>query len=184
MFKKANALFVVFFLLNAACATIIKGGKQQFAIRASSSDVKDAKVKIFKTTGMGKGMEIDGGSLPMQTTLKTGDGYFSGASYRIEVEAPGYETKKVNLDTSVRWGWYGLGNIIFGGLIGYLIVDPMTGAMWALDTEDDEVIVRMNTSSDAPKKKALMTLPDSETLTVMSISDVPEHLKKKMKRIN
>ncbi len=28
-------------------------------------------------------------------------------------------------------GWY-IGNIIFGGLIGFLIVDPLTGAMWKL----------------------------------------------------
>jgi hypothetical protein len=29
-------------------------------------------------------------------------------------------------------GWY-IGNILFGGLIGILIVDPLTGAMWKLD---------------------------------------------------
>lgn len=28
-------------------------------------------------------------------------------------------------------GWY-FGNILFGGLIGMLIVDPATGAMWKL----------------------------------------------------
>ena len=26
-----------------------------------------------------------------------------------------------------------LGNLVFGGLIGYIIVDPLTGAMWKLD---------------------------------------------------
>jgi hypothetical protein len=29
-------------------------------------------------------------------------------------------------------GWY-LGNIVFGGLVGLLVVDPLTGAMWKLD---------------------------------------------------
>ena len=29
-------------------------------------------------------------------------------------------------------GWY-IGNVVFGGLIGLLIVDPETGAMWRLD---------------------------------------------------
>jgi hypothetical protein len=28
-------------------------------------------------------------------------------------------------------GWY-IGNILFGGVIGFLIVDPATGAMWKL----------------------------------------------------
>ena len=30
------------------------------------------------------------------------------------------------------WYW---GNILFGGLIGWLIVDPATGAMWKLKDE-------------------------------------------------
>lgn len=29
-------------------------------------------------------------------------------------------------------GWY-MGNLLFGGFIGFLIVDPATGAMWKLD---------------------------------------------------
>ena len=29
-------------------------------------------------------------------------------------------------------GWYLAGNFIFGGLLGWLIVDPATGAMWNL----------------------------------------------------
>lgn len=28
-------------------------------------------------------------------------------------------------------GWY-VGNVVFGGLIGLLIVDPATGAMWGI----------------------------------------------------
>lgn len=28
-------------------------------------------------------------------------------------------------------GWY-IGNLLFGGIIGLLIVDPATGAMWTL----------------------------------------------------
>ena len=42
-------------------------------------------------------------------------------------------TEKV-LETRMN-GWY-LGNIIFGGLIGALIVDPATGAMWTFKEND------------------------------------------------
>jgi hypothetical protein len=35
-------------------------------------------------------------------------------------------------------GWY-WGNILFGGLIGMIIVDPATGAMYKLDTEAVDV---------------------------------------------
>jgi hypothetical protein len=32
-------------------------------------------------------------------------------------------------------GWYLVGNFFFGGLIGWLIIDPLTGAMWTLSPE-------------------------------------------------
>lgn len=31
-------------------------------------------------------------------------------------------------------GWY-FGNILLGGFLGMVIIDPATGAMWELDTE-------------------------------------------------
>ncbi len=37
----------------------------------------------------------------------------------------------VTFDTKLD-GWY-FGNLIFGGLLGILIIDPATGAMWRLD---------------------------------------------------
>lgn len=38
-------------------------------------------------------------------------------------------------------GWY-VGNIIFGGLIGLLLVDPITGAMWKLpDTAQGNLVI-------------------------------------------
>lgn len=45
----------------------------------------------------------------------------------------GYESKKINIECKLN-GWY-FGNILIGGLIGFLIVDPATGAMYKLDSE-------------------------------------------------
>ncbi|MFG0400611.1 hypothetical protein ACF8D8_17535, partial [Pseudomonas sp. zjy_11] len=42
----------------------------------------------------------------------------------------GYPDKTIELDSSLS-GWY-WGNILLGGLIGMLIVDPLTGAMYKL----------------------------------------------------
>ncbi len=45
-------------------------------------------------------------------------------------------------------GWY-IGNIIFGGLIGWLIVGPLTGAMYALpESVTVEMADELNISSD------------------------------------
>ena len=49
---------------------------------------------------------------------------------------PGYSPTEVKLDSSVS-GWY-FGNLLFGGLIGMLIVDPLTGAMFNLTPEKIE----------------------------------------------
>lgn len=43
----------------------------------------------------------------------------------------GYNTAALPLRTSVD-GWY-WGNFLFGGLIGFLIVDPVTGAMFKVN---------------------------------------------------
>jgi len=35
--------------------------------------------------------------------------------------------------------WYLAGNIVFGGIAGWLIVDPLTGAMWRLSPKEVNV---------------------------------------------
>ena len=68
------------------------------------------------------------GRTPTTLNLRSKESYFHGADYVIEAG----ETK-VPLDSSLN-GWY-WGNLLFGGLIGFFIVDPATGAMWRLPKE-------------------------------------------------
>lgn len=44
----------------------------------------------------------------------------------------GYATGFTTIDYHVS-NWYWFGNILFGGLIGWFIVDPITGDMYYLD---------------------------------------------------
>ncbi len=46
---------------------------------------------------------------------------------------PGYKVTEVELTPKMS-GWY-WGNLLFGGLIGMLAVDPATGAMWNIAPE-------------------------------------------------
>jgi hypothetical protein len=57
-------------------------------------------------------------------------GYFKGQTYRLVFEMPTYATAELTLGSSVS-GWY-FGNLVLGGLIGMLIVDPLTSAMYNL----------------------------------------------------
>jgi hypothetical protein len=172
------------------CASIVKGGKQEVSIRLNQPDVADAKVSIYTAKSLSdQGALVASGAPTLLTKLKTGNGFFGGASYKVVVEAPGYQKKEVFLDTSLRWGWYVFGNFMFGGLIGLLIVDPATGAMWALDVEDDELKVSLeskteSTPTPAGKKKVLNTTPDVQDVKIVLLKDIPEKYRDKLVRVS
>ncbi len=77
-----------------------------------------------------KGFVVSNGVTPGQIMLKAGAGYFDGETYTITYRKEGHADQTTVLDSEID-GWY-WGNIIFGGLIGMLIVDPSSGAMYKL----------------------------------------------------
>ncbi|MBU2712004.1 hypothetical protein KCG35_13115 [Zooshikella sp. WH53] len=80
-----------------------------------------------------EGQTIHQGTTPETVSLNAGNGYFSGADYTVTFSREGYNDLTINLESTVD-GWY-WGNLLFGGLIGMLIVDPATGAMYKLPAE-------------------------------------------------
>ena len=68
------------------------------------------------------------------TAIIIGNGFFKPAGYEVAFSKEGFQTKKIQVTASVN-GWY-IGNIIFGGLLGLLIIDPATGAMYTLSPKD------------------------------------------------
>jgi hypothetical protein len=116
----------------AGCASIVKGGAQDLEIRSNPPlarfEVRDNRGEASALTG----------TTPGKVTLKKGAGYFKGGDYSIVVSKPGYESVTVPL-TSTLSGWYLGGNLIFGGLLGYLVVDPVSGAMWTLNPDAVDV---------------------------------------------
>ncbi len=79
-----------------------------------------------------KGKIIAQGVTPTNVTLKRGSGWFKAGDYTIKLEKAGYKTATFPVEQGLEVGWYGLGNLVFGGLIGWIIVDPATGAMWTI----------------------------------------------------
>lgn len=111
-------------LLFTGCASIVS--KSNWPVQLGSTPA-GAKVVVRDQ----KGAEIFAGVTPTQVTLKSGAGYFKSASYKLEFTKEGCAPQTVELRSRMN-GWY-IGNIVFGGLIGLLIVDPATGAMYRLD---------------------------------------------------
>ncbi len=78
-----------------------------------------------------KGREQARGVTPDIVSLKAGAGYFQANEFNVDCSKDGYLQSTQFIDTSFD-GWY-VGNILLGGWVGLLLVDPITGAMWKVD---------------------------------------------------
>lgn len=116
-------------LFAGGCASIVHGGDREItvatqppgataSVRKSGGSISDV-VAVEKT--------------PCTISLDPKKGYFSGQSYTLRLELPGYKVTEVDLTPKMS-GWY-WGNLLFGGVIGMLAVDPATGAMWNISPD-------------------------------------------------
>ena len=125
MFKKiiAYTSTVIIAATVSGCASIVSDSNYPVAINSTPSG---ASYNIVNK----KGVLVHSGTTPEQVTLKSGSSYFSGEKYQIAYVKENFEPKTTTLDTTVD-GWY-WANLLFGGLPGMLIFDPITGAMYKL----------------------------------------------------
>ena len=79
------------------------------------------------------------GTTPETVKLKAAAGYFDGELYTIKFSADGYKDSVYTLNSGVE-GWY-WGNLLIGGVIGMLIIDPATGSMFDLPTKASTTMV-------------------------------------------
>ena len=151
-------------ILFSSCATIF--GKSSYPVSINTSPT-GATVSITDK----KSKEVFKGTTPATVTLKSGAGYFSKAEYQVKLSSPGYADQIIPVNYKLN-GWY-FGNLLIGGVIGMLIVDPATGAMWKLDTPPINVtLAKSSTTSIEP------------TLKIIDIKDVPDNLKLSLVKIN
>lgn len=187
------AMVLIAALLMASCATIIgKSSPESLNVRSSPDQ---AVVVITDESGT----KIFEGKTPTILSLEKKKGYFSGKKYTVTLSKDGFKDRHVTVDTHVG-GWYLGGNLLFGGLIGWLIVDPATGAMWTLNTNEINATLE---SSPAPQDQQVSpalqpTVPSQEVApaqpseswigqpgaaVIVLLQDVPESLHDKMVRI-
>jgi hypothetical protein len=147
-------LLLAFVPLTFSCASIVSKSNWPFYVE---SDPAGATVTIENR----KGREVFKGKTPTVVHLKSGSGFFAKESYVIRYSRPGYEDKTVNVECKLN-GWY-FGNIIFGGAIGLLIVDPATGAMYKLNGKGTSQIL-------TPTQQATT---HQRSLKIMDIATIP-----------
>jgi len=150
--------------LTTGCATIVHSGPRTLPVATTPPG---ASVSIYNRSGA----QVSRQTTPFIATLPVKHRYFSGQTYRLVFEMPGYQPSEIQLKSTVS-GWY-FGNILFGGLIGMLIVDPATGAMYNLSADKvDQVltpVVGAQVDDAAPLRVISMAQATSEQRAAMEL---------------
>lgn len=128
----------------AGCASIVS--KSEYPVAITSNPIGADFVVKRKN-----GVPVASGVTPATIVLPASEGYFQPAKYTIEYKRKGV-MQSVPLTAKID-GWY-FGNLLFGGvIIGMLIVDPATGAMWRLN--DTAVATFQQTADSTSGQRAL-----------------------------
>ncbi len=165
--SKMVRLFFVLVLITmfSSCASIVS--KSSYPV-SFSSDPVGTTISVTNR----EHVEIFKGVTPCAVKLKAGSKFFSREQYAIKFLRPGFDDRIVPINFKVN-GWY-FGNILLGGVIGMLIVDPATGAMWRIEQDDF-----YQKYSDADKRVEA-TQP---ALNIVSVKNVPDSLKSRMVKL-
>lgn len=150
-------------LALGSCASIVS--KTRYPVAINSVPV-GADVTITNRAGK----EVFVGKVPTAVTLKSGAGFFKKEIYTLKFKKEGYDDRLMTLEADLN-GWY-FGNIVFGGLIGMLIVDPATGAMYRIAQRDVQGVMAQSAQGSILFK--------NEGLSIISTEDVPVNLREKM----
>jgi uncharacterized protein YceK len=159
--NKSIISLVVGATLMSGCASIVSQSNWPVAIKSMP------ETTAFTITNQ-NGEKIHSGTTPATVNLASGAGFFDGEKYTIHYTKDGFQEKTAILDTSLN-GWY-FGNLVFGGLLGILIIDPATGAMFKLPESFSAELTAQVSSMG----------PTSTGNRVISLNDVTQELRNEL----
>ena len=141
---KLALLIQTFFL--SSCATIFSSSDYTLSVNSEPSGEQ------FKVENR-KGLDVYSGNTPSDVQLDANSSFFKMESYRVKF--PQYD-RVVPVECSVD-GWY-FGNFLSGWVLGFLVVDPATGAMYKLDQQ----YVNPTLSNKVEENKSNSSQPDDK----------------------
>lgn len=143
-------------LFAGGCASIVHGGNREISIATqppgATASVRKSGGDITEVVAVEK--------TPCTVSLDPKKGYFSGQSYTLRLEMPGYKVTEVELTPKMS-GWY-WGNLLVGGLIGMLAVDPATGAMWNISPDKIDRTLASGQAALIKNKNGFVVVLESE----------------------
>ena len=163
-FKGIVSVILLTSFLSGCCSIV---GQSVFPLTVNSTP---SGANITITDEYGKLMY--NGTTPTTITLAAGESYMHAKVYTIKYSKSGY-TDQVSIVKADIDGWF-FGNILFGGLIGMLIVDPITGKMWKLPPQTFGNLSPATTALNNNKRE----------LQIAFIDQVPQEMRKKLISLN
>jgi hypothetical protein len=163
-FKGIISILVLCTFLTGCCSIV---GQSVFPVTINSNPPA-ANITVTDEHGL----VMLNGVTPATMVLTAGESYFHAKSYQIKFSKPGYGDQVIVVRGELD-GWY-WGNILFGGLIGMLIVDPITGKMWKLSPYAIGNLSPEKVSLDGKKHE----------LQIVSLYQIPEEMRKNLIRLN
>jgi len=132
---KKRLILLLAMVMLSGCASIVAGGHRDINIKSTPPD---AAVSIQDRESR---QIVHKGQTPFVVPLSTKGGYFKSKQYDVTISKDGYVTQTINIDSFLS-GWYA-GNVILWpvAVIGGLIIDPLTGAMWSLTPKNIDAIL-------------------------------------------
>jgi hypothetical protein len=118
------------------CATVLQSGPEPVTI---TSEPPEALVTI---TNLRTHQRLLRASTPVIAPLARHAGYMRPARYQVVVEKPGYQPYVMLLHAELEHKYFG--NFVAGGPLGFLVIDPLTGAMYALPLRVHAVLVTVD----------------------------------------
>jgi hypothetical protein len=109
-----------------SCATVFNRSSKNVAIH---SDPQGMSYEVVNR----KGVKVASGTAPATLRLPTHSSYMRGESYVFTFKQGNRVVGQKTLDSSIS-GWY-WGNFLIGGVIGMLVIDPLSGSMWTMPSE-------------------------------------------------
>ena len=159
---KLSTVFLSLALVSG-CSSIVSDSKYPVSI---SSNPSQANFVLQNRAGV----DVHSGRTPATVTLNASSGFFKGETYKLILNKDGYDEKTIEIQSTID-GWY-FGNILFGGILGLLIIDPATGAMFKLPER-----------ADAQLNETIMATSDA-SLTIAMLSAIPENQRSALVKIN
>ena len=162
MIKKMVLLALI--LCLTGCASIVS--KSVYPVNITS-DPDGADISVVDENGM----IAYTGTTPASIFLSAG-GNFKGKDYTITFRKTGFEEYNLKVKRGLD-GWYIAGNLLLGGIIGWLIVDPFSGAMWTLPDEVNGTLTPLSAQSG-----------EWESVNIVTVDQLSPDLRSKLVRIN